>query len=306
MERGEAWEGLASNATEPRLAAARWFADNATHADSAGLGKALSTESVPWIRRALTQAVQRAQRRSGISRTAAAAPAAQATPNLSDEPETSVLAKAMERVTEDLLHEISPMIGALKSAASREWDGFKGSDTERILGQATRLMGSLRSLNEASEAPKFEVLVLSEVVQEVITTANPPAGVRVLLEGSTPLTVEADRGKLEIAISNGLRNALEAVASFSSTKPPTVTIAWGVTAAEVWLVIKDSGPGFPGESPSQYKRRGATGKKDHLGHGLALATAVMESMGGEVIVSNSPPGAHFEIRWFRRNANSAG
>ncbi len=305
MSREQALEGLASDATDTRLAAARWFAGNAVNTDAARLAKALKTESVPWIRRALDQALQRARRKAGRCVQDGPPPAIPDQPE-EDEPAASLLARATERVTEDLLHEISPLIGSLKSAANREWDGFKGSDTERILGQATRLMASLRTLNQASGAPRFEMLVLSEIVQEVVTASNAPDPVRVLLEGSATLAVEADRGKLEIAISNGLRNAFEAVASFSSMQPPTVTLAWGVTAAEVWLAIKDSGPGFPGENPSQYKRRGATGKVDHLGHGLALASAVMESMGGEVIVSNAPPGAHFEIRWYRRNANSAG
>lgn len=305
MSRDQALEGLASDATDTRLAAARWFAGNAVSTDATLLARALNTESVPWIRRALDQALQRARRKAGRSVQEGPPPALPDQPE-EDEPAASVLAKATERVTEDLLHEISPLIGSLKSAANREWDGFKGSDTERILGQATRLMASLRTLNQASEAPRFETLVLAEIVQEVVTASNAPDSVRVLLEGSAALAVEADRGKLEIAISNGLRNAFEAVESFSGMQPPTVTVAWGVTAAEVWLAIKDSGPGFPGENPGQYKRRGATGKVDHLGHGLALASAVMESMGGEVIVSNSPPGAHFEIRWFRRNANTAG
>jgi len=305
MSRERALEGLTSDATDTRLAAARWFAGNAVSTDAARLARALKTESVPWIRRALDQALQRSRRKAGPSVQEGPPPTIPDQPE-EDEPAASVLAKATERVTEDLLHEISPLIGSLKSAANREWDGFKGSDTERILGQATRLMSSLRTLNQASEAPRFETLVLAEIVQEVVTASNAPDPVRVLLEGSAALAVEADRGKLEIAISNGLRNAFEAVESFSSIQPPTVTVAWGVTAAEVWLAIKDSGPGFPGENPGQYKRRGATGKVDHLGHGLALASAVMESMGGEVIVSNSPPGAHFEIRWFRRNANSAG
>lgn len=305
MSREQALEGLASDATDTRLAAARWFAGNAISTDTARLVRALKSESVPWIRRALEQGLQRARRKAGRSEQEGPLLAVPDLPE-EDEPAASVLAKATERVTEDLLHEISPLIGSLKSAANREWDGFKGSDTERILGQATRLMASLRTLNRASEAPKFETLVLSEIVQEMIIASNAPDTVRVLLEGSTALAVEADRGKLEIAISNGLRNAFEAVESFSSMQRPTVTVAWGVTAVEVWLAIKDSGPGFPGENPDQYKRRGATAKVDHLGHGLALASAVMESMGGEVIVSNSPPGAHFEIRWFRRNANSIG
>ncbi|WP_313102931.1 HAMP domain-containing sensor histidine kinase [Brevundimonas sp.] len=308
MEREQALADMSSRATDTRLAAARWFSDNAVSEDARMLQMALTTESVPWITRALVKGLARAQRR-GRERREEVRPRQNgsplALPELEDLAPASA-AKITERVTEEILHEISPLVASMKLAAKRELKEFDGSSTKDILDQMTRLLESMRNLNQASGAPKFETVVIHEVLQKVVGAGVIPEGVTIHLEGARELAVEADLGKLEIAVSNGLRNALDAVASFSSVTPATITFTWGVTAAEVWLAIKDSGPGFPGDMPSEYVRRGVTGKTGHPGHGLALVRAVMESMGGELIVANKAPGAHFEIRWYRRNANSSG
>jgi len=305
MDREQALLDLASRTTDTRLLAARWFSDNSLPEDARMLQQALTTESVPWITRALAKGLDRSLRRGRQRSPQPAASAPALLPHPEDLAAASV-AKITERVTEEILHEISPMVASVKLSARREWEGFDGSNTEHVMQQMARLLESMRNLNQASGAPRFESVVIHAVAQEVVETVGRPEDVTVHFEGPQELAVEADLGKLEIAISNGFRNALDAVMSFSSQMPAAITFAWGVTAVEVWLAIKDTGPGFPGETPTDYVRRGVTGKTGHAGHGLALVRAVMESMGGELIVANKPPGAHFEIRWYRRNAHSAG
>lgn len=303
-DREVALAGLRSSGTSERLEAARYFAAQAASGDTAMLRSLLATETVPWIRRALELAIKRSGRPQLVQKAPRRDPAAPF-PVVPDGIETTqLIARATEQATDQLLHEIAPLIASIKLSAAREWEDFGSSTTAKTLDQATRLMKSLRELNQASETPRFESLTLSVVVHEVIATNDAPPGVRILTEGPAHLMVEADRGKLEIAISNGLRNAIEAVSELLHVSGvQQISLAWGATAEEVWLVIKDTGPGFGG-NPESFKRRGVTGKPGHPGHGLSLAARAMESMDGEILVKNLAPGAHFELRWYRRNADS--
>lgn len=302
MDRSEAEADLWSSATDTRLAAARYFASNARRSDVQMLQRAASQESVPWIRRALSLAIDRAQK-TRAERVAAKPLSPTAELGSDSESTASVMAKATEDVTHQLVHEIAPIVGTLRMSATREWQGFTGSDTDRALQQLARLLESLRELNRAAATPRFELLSLSDVVASVCGAASIPPEIRVHRVGPPELSVMADRGQLELALSNGLRNALEAVGAWSRTTPPQVTISWGATAAENWLVIKDTGPGFPG-TPESCKRRGTTGKDHHVGYGLALAEQAMSSMDGEIIVKNYDGGAHFELRWYKKNEDS--
>ncbi len=163
-------------------------------------------------------------------------------------------------------------------------------------------MTAIRDLKRANAVPTYKQFTLAELIAEVIEAVPNPGGATIQPAGISRLIVSADKDQLRLAISNGLRNALEAVQLHSIAKPPKVVVTWGATQSENYVVIKDTGPGFNGD-PAAALKLGATSKNGHVGFGLALAQQAMLSMQGDIALKNDEDGAHFEIRWFRDNEN---
>jgi signal transduction histidine kinase len=307
MDKAAAKEALRSTSADIRLAGARFFARYATDSDKEHLMKALSSESVPWIKRALERAIAKG-RNGAKDQLKKEDPHAALSSSAADPPSRLVFdmrAKAVEEVAQTLLHEFSPMIGQLRLSVREEIADYQESRTWALLGVLSDLLEAIRNLKRAAEAPHIEEFDLSELVSSTINSLRDIAeGVDVHLVGPQHFLVNADRQAMRLALVNGLRNAFEAVAEKSHTDPPQIAVNWGRGGAEDWLVLLDSGPGFP-DDPGAALKLGVTNKEGHIGYGLATAQFALRSMQGDVIVSNDPNGgARFELRWEAYNANT--
>lgn len=297
MTREEATNALDSDATEVRLRGARFFSRDAEPDDLPRIRTALRRETVPWIRRALLSAVARAEQAPGPQHITQL-------PNADDLgglDAQKIFAKAAEEVADSLIHELAPVVGLLRVVLPKELDGaYESSQSRRCLDQLHGLMTAIRDLKRANAVPTYKNFPLAELIAEIIEAVPNPEGALIQPEGTGRLIVSADKDQLRLAISNGLRNALEAVQLFSISKPPRIVITWGATQSDNYVVIKDTGPGFKGD-PAAALKLGATSKNGHVGFGLALAQQAMLSMQGDIALKNDEDGAHFEIRWFKDN-----
>jgi signal transduction histidine kinase len=297
MTREEAATALNSDATEVRLRGARYFSRDADAADVPRIKAALKRENVPWIRRALLSAMARAEQAPGPQE-AAERTAADEFDGLDAQ---QVFAKAAEQVADSLIHELAPVVGLLRVVLPRELNGaFEASQSRRYVDQLHSLMTAIRALKRANAVPTFKQFQIAEVIADIVAAAPNPEGVVIQTAGPPRLSVSADKDQLTLAISNGLRNSLEAVHLYSKTTPPRIVLTWGATQTDNYVVIKDTGPGFQGD-PTAALKLGATSKNGHVGFGLALAQQAMLSMQGDIALKNDEDGAHFEIRWFRDN-----
>ncbi|MBB3973374.1 ATP-binding protein [Hansschlegelia beijingensis] len=297
MTRDEATTALSSDATEVRLRGARFFSRVAEADDLPRIKAALKRETVPWIKRALLSAVARAEKVPGPQRIVEA-PASDELDGLDAQ---KIFAKAAEEVAESLIHELAPVVGLLRVVLPRELNGAYDTSKSRLyLDQLHGLMTAIRDLKRANAVPTYKDFLLGELIASIIEAAPNPEGVAIQTAGPARLVVSADKEQLRLAISNGLRNALEAVRLYSIATPPRIVITWGSTQSDNYVVIKDTGPGFKGD-PSAALKLGATSKSGHVGYGLALAQQAMLSMQGDIALKNDEDGAHFEIRWFRDN-----
>lgn len=312
MTRDEAANNLCSESRDVRLDAARFFALKAQPAEISFLTASLARETVPWIKRALERAIARAnQVTSGVP--------IQPVQSSNTEPSTELVrdlrAEAVEEVAGTILHEFSPIIGSIKLSAEREFDNYSGSKTKFNIEQLSSLLKAVRTLKQAAATPNYtafdlvslidEVVAMqSELVSQVIKKQEESSLINFRMAGTKPFVVEADRGQLLIALTNGLRNAIEAVAEWTRVQPPEIVINWGRAGVENWLAILDTGKGFTG-NPEDALKLGKSNKKDHIGYGLATAQFAMRSMEGDVSVLNNPQGgAQFELRWYKDHANS--
>lgn len=300
MNREDALRCILSDEAETRLSGARFLALNSRCEDAAAIRRSLNREKIPWIRRALERAVERA----GTSRSARRSSIE--VKSLDLPPLTMIddlRAEAVEEVTGTIVHEMAPVIGLLRVQARREIPNYESSQSRSLVELLNTFLGGIRELKSAVATPRFVALDLPKLVRSVCPAFEDGHREWIRIAGHDPFPVVVDRSQLCLALQNTLRNAIEAVAEFSSKNPPEVIINWGHAGAEDWLAVIDSGPGFPAE-PAEALRLGSTTKDAHIGFGLATAQQAMRRMEGDVYVSNGPDGgARVELRWYRDHAH---
>lgn len=297
MTREQALENLKSNESEVRLEAARFFSSSATPDDLDFIREIEAKEPVPWIRRALRIASERVS-----------APVIEAEVQsegiLDPKITADVYSKALRDVSGRVLHEFGPLIGGLLITAPGEVENYTTSQTRRLLNHLSDLSEALRAMRTATSIPRFEEIELSTLISELIDLQQNTCGVQLIIAGPEDFMVSAGKSQLKIAISNGLRNAIEKYRTSPRDKAQVV-VSWGATGKENWIFIKDNG-GKLKFKPSELFKEGISSKDGHPGYGLSLVREAMASMDGEVLLQDEEDGVHFELRWFRKNENSAG
>jgi len=286
----DAIKELTSDSPHVRLKAARVLSRFGSAACAHEIRVALRREPVSWVRRALESAL-----------------AKHAVPDPTTEhdeqgaaTQRDIRSAAVYEVTRTFLHEFEPIVGPLKVRAMREVRAYETSEVKKSIERLDQLLDAFRSMSQAAAIPANKEMELTAFIREVV--AEQANAETISLFGPTPLLVDADRGKLRLAFENGLRNAIEAVASTPSAAPlsgsPHVTVLWGETDVEVWIAVNDEGPGFNGAPAARFDI-GSSTKDGHLGMGLAIAKQAMDSMEGTVSLSPRTTGARFEMRWYK-------
>ncbi len=282
---------LGSADPRERLDAARHLAE---HADAKQIGLiegALAVETVAWVTSALKRALQRAR----PTDSAAASPERV---ELSADQTAQIYSDALETTAKQIIHEIEPILGALRLSAETEMTNFEGSDTKRSLERMEALVAGLARLRQAASAPKLEDFALDQCIFAWIAEEVGQKPVGVLRAGPQETVVEGDKGLVCLAVVNGLRNAIDATLALpvEDDRYPEITVNWGATDIDVWVAIVDAGIGFRG-SLSRAFEIGSTTKAGHLGMGLATAQQAMTSLGGSVRLIPGERGVRFEMRW---------
>ena len=282
---------LGSTDPRERLDAARHLAE---HADAKQIGLiegALAVETVAWVSSALRRALQRARP------TDSAKPGPERV-ELSADQTAQIYSDALETTAKQIIHEIEPILGALRLSAETEMANFEGSDTKRGLERMEALVAGLARLRQAASAPKLEDFALDQCIFAWIAEEVGQKPVGVLRAGPQETVVEGDKGLVCLALVNGLRNAIDATLALpvEDERYPEITVNWGATDIDVWVAIVDAGVGFRG-SHSRAFEIGSTTKAGHLGMGLATAQQAMTSLGGSVRLIPGERGVRFEMRW---------
>ncbi|KDA01066.1 sensor histidine kinase [Hyphomonas oceanitis] len=298
MTLGEAYEQLSSADTDTRLRAARFLAMNATGGDRRKLRAALKRESVPWVKRALERAILRAGR--------SADPAASTADNYADPPQRLILelkAKAIDEVAGTIVHELAAIVGSLKLCAPRDVGEYSGTRTENLVNSLDSLLAGIRNLKSAASRADYSECDLACECREACDIFA-EAGDVFRFGGPSPFLVEIDPNLFKLALTNIIRNAIEAVATLPEGSERLVTLNWGRAGQENWVSVIDSGNGFE-RDPASMLEFGQSTKSEHIGFGLGTAKQAMQTMEGDVYATNSKQGgARIELRWFSNDENT--
>lgn len=282
---------LTSSDPRERLDAARHLAEHAQAQQATIIEQALAVETVAWVASALKRALQRA-------RPTEAPQKSPDRPDLSLDQTAEIYSEALEVTAKQIIHEIEPILGALRLSAETEVPNFETSDTKRGLDRMEALVAGLARLRRAASAPKIEEFSLASCIYEWIDEEGGNGPVVVLRAGPQECTVEADKGLVCLGFTNGLRNAIDATLALAveDARYPDITVNWGVTDKDVWIAIVDTGVGFRGNITRAFEI-GSTNKAGHLGMGLATAQQAMTSLGGSIRLIPAERGVRFEMRW---------
>jgi PAS domain S-box-containing protein len=210
-----------------------------------------------------------------------------------------------------IAHEVNqPLTGIVAHAGTGlRWLAANPPDLEEarhalefILRDGHRAAGIIARIRALVEKvpPRRERLDINTAILEVIALTNPElqrnqVELRSQLASGLP-PVPADRVQLQQVILNLIVNASEAM-SEGANLPRTLLVTSGVTDAnEVFVEVRDSGPGFGVADPRRIFDSFYTTKSEGMGMGLSISRSIVEAHGGRLWASpNQPHGAVFRF-----------
>ncbi len=294
MTREKALEILSSGSAHDRLKAARFLAHNSNPSDLQILRDALKSETVSYVCTRLRLAIKRLSHSSSPVDEDALGEV-----EIPSDVRGQIRNEVTREVTGQLLHEIASPLGLIASAATREISEYEDSKTKKHVDALKRIFEAIEQLKCATAVPKPQEFDLAKLLIEIVSEPIGSSSVEVSLLGTKPMLITSDPALLRLAISNGIRNAAEAVICSSGEEPHPIIVNWGETDVDYWVAVLDRGPGVVGPIESAFDI-GKTTKKEHSGFGLAIARQAVETLGGVCMLQPAKEGgARFEIRWER-------
>ena len=295
MTREEALVNLTSDSAYDRIKAARFLARNSKPEDVQYLRNALQSETVSYVRTSLNLAVKRVVDIGQQIEIGDSGQEVQVPPDLRRQIKNEVT----EELTRQILHEITSPVGLIEISAKREIPDFDRSTTKIYLDNLRRVFIAIEQLKVASAVPKPTEFDLALLLSEIVTMELGERQIDVSMHGGKPFLIISDQALVSLSISNGVRNAIDAVDSIGNAEPHQIIINWDKTDVDYWLVVLDRGTGIVGPVESAFEI-GSTTKPGHSGFGLAIARQAIETLGGSCTLQPAAEGGtHFELRWER-------
>lgn len=146
--------------------------------------------------------------------------------------------------------------------------------------------------------PRREPFALRALVDEVGDGLDLPreGSIGWTVEIAKPLLVDADREHLFRVMNNLVRNAVQALESYSGGPGNVIRVTGERTGTLVRITISDSGPGVPPKAREHlFQAFQGSARKGGTGLGLAIAHELIAAHGGNLRLLETTPGATFEI-----------
>lgn len=214
-------------------------------------------------------------------------------------------AKHLEHLSASIAHEIRNPITAAKSLLQQmgedphspenvEYAHVALQELERVERSISHLLRYARDEELSPKEVRF-----AEVVHSALGTLHDRtlrAGVDLKVDVDEAGTVVGDPEKLRRVVINLVGNAVDALAA-SGRPSPRVDVAAGENLAgtDVWLRVRDNGPGIDRARLEQIWTPFHTSKPNGTGLGLPITRKIVETHGGSVEVE-SQPGIGTEFR----------
>lgn len=207
----------------------------------------------------------------------------------------SAVGNAVSMMMHDLrspIKNIKSLTGFARGEGSSQWLDM----IDQCAEQASEIFEDFMDFINAVP-PKKKPVSLKKMVAEGIDLAkarNMGGGVTIRCSIADDLMVTGDESKLKRVVMNLVNNA-EDVLLAKKVPNATIDISAGARAGEVYLVIRDNGPGIPEDIlTSLFDPFVTRHKTNGTGLGLAIVKQYITAHGGTVTVTNDN-GASFQI-----------
>jgi len=208
---------------------------------------------------------------------------------------------AIGRMAAGVAHEVRNPLGVIRGSAAHikeELDPEKGDAFEAcefIVEEVDRLNAFITELLDFSRPlqPHVETVAAREIVDRALSLADDRLGegVTVDVDISDELQLKGDPDLLARVLLGLIINGVDAMDGAG-----TLTVGAATDGRQVWLDVRDTGPGVSKEHRGQLFEPFFTTKADGTGLGLAMAQKVAEAHGGVIALVDSDVGAAFRLR----------
>jgi signal transduction histidine kinase len=215
-------------------------------------------------------------------------------------------ARSLEQLSASIAHEIRNPITAAKSLVAQ-----MGEDPQRpenveyarvALEELDRVERSIAHLlrfarDEELDVREVDLAQMMGSALETLESRIADGQVTVTRDFGEAGRLHADAEKLRRVVINLVGNALDALAGSGTTSDPRVDVAAGQNLAEteVWIRVRDNGPGIPKDKLEAIFAPFHTTKDAGTGLGLALSRKVIEAHGGTLEAKESARGAELVV-----------
>ncbi len=226
-------------------------------------------------------------------------------------------ARDLQELTASIAHEIRNPITAAKSLVQQMGEDPNAEDNMEYATVALQELERVeRSVSHLLRFARDEDVALQEVrLDEVVERAlgvlaerADKEGVEIRFEADAPGEMSGDPEQLRRVVLNLLGNALDvlrdAPSARSAQAAPRIDVQMGddLAGREVWLRVRDNGPGIPAEQQERIFRPFHTSKASGTGLGLAIMRKIVDAHGGSIEVGDAPGGgAEFLLTFPKRN-----
>lgn len=289
----EGLELLASSVANDRFNAARYFVNNSHPDAKESLIICRKSERVRHVRMALGKAISNLEK-------LATEVLDNSEMEIDSKNEAQVRkylkAQAVDEFSGILLHELAPKLGMLKDSLKTELRNYEISDTRKYVDSLFNIFKAIEYLRRSSIVIDSEEVDLSQMIKDTFFEET-NGDVSLTTEGLQPCITKVGTGLLQLALTNGIKNAYESLLELPDDVDKKMLISWGVNETDSWISIFDEGVGLSG-SPEAAFTIGATNKDGHTGFGMAVMSQAMETLGGFAELSGiERGGAKLILRW---------
>jgi len=222
-------------------------------------------------------------------------------------------AKTLEQLSASIAHEIRNPITAAKSLVQQmcetptahenvEYSRVALEELQRVERSVSHLLRFARE-----QDPGLSLLDMADVVESALESFRDRAeriGIAIDSQIDCAGSMVGDAEQLRRVLINLVGNAVDALDE-SVTARPRVEVRMGENLAgtEVWVRIKDNGPGIDSENLSQLFDPFYTSRVNGTGLGLSISKKIVDAHGGNIeVVSGPGEGAEFLLTFPKRGA----
>ncbi len=207
-------------------------------------------------------------------------------------------ARSVEALSASIAHENRNPLTAAKSLVPQMGEDPSGGDNVQYarvaLEELQRVERSISHLLRFArdEELRFAELRLSEVLDSALESFRERiagAGVALVRDFDCEGVMEGDSEKLRRVAINLIGNALDALEE-GGTPDPELRVEMGenLAGSEVWLRIRDNGPGMDGAAQEKIFSPFYTSKANGTGLGLAITRKLVDAHRGSVELNSAP------------------